>query len=77
MPQGDSGSGAIYEEADGTLRIIGVFSNTYPVFYGSQGGYVYVGGYHSSWIQENIDSIDKHVGAPLCGKPSLNVDVES
>ena len=35
--KGDSGSGAIYEEADGTLRIIGVLSNGYPVYYGSQG----------------------------------------
>ena len=48
---GDSGSGALYEESDGTLRIIGVKSNgSLTAFYGSAHEYVYVGDYHSTWI---------------------------
>ena len=48
---GDSGSGALYEESDGTLRIIGVKSNgSLTTFYGSAHEYVYVGDYHSTWI---------------------------
>lgn len=48
---GDSGSGALYEEADGTLRIIGVKSNgSSTAYYGSHHEYTYIGDYHSSWI---------------------------
>jgi hypothetical protein len=48
---GDSGSGALYEMADGTLRIIGVKSNgSATAFYGSQHEYTYVGDFHAPWI---------------------------
>ena len=70
---GDSGSGALYEDADGTLRIIGVKSNgSTTAYYGSKHEYTYIGDYHSTWIQANIDSLDTHVGADNCGPPMTN-----
>jgi len=70
---GDSGSGALYEEADGTLRIIGVKSNgSSTAYWGSNHEYTYIGDYHKTWIQANIASPDTHVGAADCGAPIGN-----
>lgn len=70
---GDSGSGALYEEDDGTLRIIGVKSNgSSTAYWGSNHEYTYVGDYHKTWIQANIASPDEHVGADDCGPPISN-----
>ena len=70
---GDSGSGALYEVAPERYRIIGVKSNgSATAYYGSHHQYVYVGDYHKTWIQDNINSIDEHVGAPQCGPPIRN-----
>lgn len=70
---GDSGSGALYEESPGRYRIIGVKSNgSSTAYYGSNHEYTYVGDYHKTWIQANMDSIDQHVGAPNCGAPIEN-----
>ena len=67
---GDSGSGALYEEADGTLRIIGVKSNgSTTAYWGSSHEYTYIGDYHKTWIQANIASPESHVGADNCGDP--------
>ena len=65
MPHyGDSGSGALYEDADGTLRIIGVACcGSALAYYGSEHYYTYIGDYHSSWIEANINSLHQHVGA--------------
>ena len=70
---GDSGSGALFEEDDGTLRIIGVKSNgSSTAYWGSNHEYTYVGDYHKTWIQANIASPDSHVGADNCGAPIVN-----
>ena len=73
---GDSGSGALLFEPDGTFDsdgfpngkrwIIGVKSNGGPAQWGTSHQYTRVGGYHWQWVQDNLNSLNERIPADGC-----------